>query len=337
MLRHARPFLLVCALLLAGQASTSTLTVRRGDTLSAISKRVHVPVADLARANGLANPNLIRQGQVLRIPSRGASPFAGLGTWVDVYDFSPEFQVGRRPPAVTPAAVDRMAAAGVRTLFLQAAAATPRVSGLLVDPPLLNAFLTRAHARGLQVVAWYLPPLRSVDTDMQRLAAMRDFRAKGQSFDGIAVDIESTSLHPAARSTALVQLARRLRSATQLPLGAIVMPPVLLEVVNPSFWPGFPWSSLTSSFDAWLPMTYWTLRTPASGYRDAGRYTSESVRRLRARIGPTALIHPIGGLGTTDAASYAAFVRTTRALGVAGRSVYDFASTPASAWSVLRG
>src|SRR5207244_6467843 len=142
----------------------------------------------------------ILEGQVLRIPSRSSSPFTGLGTWVDVYDYSPEFQVGGRPPAITPAAVDRMAANGVRTLYLQAAVSTARVAGLLVDPPLLTAFVARAHARGMQVVGWYHPPLRSVDADVQRLAAMRDFRAKGLGFDALAVDIESTSLSPGARS-----------------------------------------------------------------------------------------------------------------------------------------
>ena len=336
--RYIRPLLIVVALLAAAQASTSTVTVRRGDTLTSIAKQARVPVSDLARANGLRDSNRIRVGQVLRVPgadASSASPFAGLGTWVDVYDFSPEFQTRNAAPVVTPTIVDRMAAAGVRTLYLQAAVSSGRAG--VIDAPIVGGFLNRAHGRGMRVVAWYLPTLRSVDTDLRKFTALRDFRANGQRFDGLGVDIESTSLTPKARSDAVVQLSKRLRASTRLPLGAIVMPPGFLDVVSPNFWPGFPWSALKPSYDAWLPMAYWTLRTSTSGYRDAARYTSDTVTRLRARLGGRAAIHPIGGLGTTDAASYAAFVGAAKRAGVAGWSVYDFATTPSAAWRVLRG
>lgn len=338
MLRYIRPFAAVVALFAAAQATTSSVTVRRGDTLSSIAKQVRVPVAVLVRANGLRDADHIRAGQVLRVPVAGgqpASPFAGLGTWVDVYDFSPEFQDRHASPAVTPAAVDRMVTDGVKTLYLQAA--MPTGGGGVVDPSLVGAFLIRAHARGMRVVAWYLPLLRSVDADFQHLAALRDFRAGGQRFDGLAVDIESTVLSPAARSAAVVQLSKRLRASTRLPLGAVVMPPTFLDVVSPRFWPGFPWSALNQSYDAWLPMTYWTLRTSSSGYRDAARYTTDTIARLRSRLGRGAIIHPIGGLASGDVASDASFAGAARRAGVIGWSVYDFATTPATAWRALRG
>lgn len=44
-----------------------TYTVRRGDTLFQIGRRVGRSVAELAAANGIKNPNLIFPGQVLRI------------------------------------------------------------------------------------------------------------------------------------------------------------------------------------------------------------------------------------------------------------------------------
>ena len=62
------------------------------------------------------------------------SPYAGLGTWVDVYDWSREFTGGR--PVVGPADVDAMAAAGVQTLYIQTAKAED--TGDLVDPDLLR-------------------------------------------------------------------------------------------------------------------------------------------------------------------------------------------------------
>lgn len=45
-----------------------TYVVQRGDTLSAIARRFRTTVADLARANRIANPNRIFRGQVLIVP-----------------------------------------------------------------------------------------------------------------------------------------------------------------------------------------------------------------------------------------------------------------------------
>ncbi|MEW5738304.1 MAG: phage tail tip lysozyme [Myxococcota bacterium] len=49
-------------------------TVRPGDTLSAIGARFGVSYQSIARANGIANPNLIYSGQQLVIPGRGTAP-----------------------------------------------------------------------------------------------------------------------------------------------------------------------------------------------------------------------------------------------------------------------
>ena len=48
--------------------------VRPGDTLSAIGARFGVSYQDIARASGIANPNVIRAGQVLTIPGRSGAP-----------------------------------------------------------------------------------------------------------------------------------------------------------------------------------------------------------------------------------------------------------------------
>lgn len=52
----------------APAVATATYVVRQGDTAWDIASRVGITVAALAEANGLANPSLIRIGQVLTIP-----------------------------------------------------------------------------------------------------------------------------------------------------------------------------------------------------------------------------------------------------------------------------
>ena len=45
----------------------ATYTVKKGDTLSAIAKQYGSTVNDIAKANGISNPNLIYAGQTLNI------------------------------------------------------------------------------------------------------------------------------------------------------------------------------------------------------------------------------------------------------------------------------
>jgi LysM repeat protein len=48
--------------------------VRPGENLTVIARRYGVSVNDLARHNGIANPNLLRVGQSLRIPTQTSPP-----------------------------------------------------------------------------------------------------------------------------------------------------------------------------------------------------------------------------------------------------------------------
>lgn len=56
------------------QAGTIIHVVQRGETLAQIARRYGVGVAELARLNGIANPNRIFVGQALRIPSSAQPP-----------------------------------------------------------------------------------------------------------------------------------------------------------------------------------------------------------------------------------------------------------------------
>ncbi|MEA3077400.1 MAG: hypothetical protein QOF60_2308 [Actinomycetota bacterium] len=255
--------------------------------------------------------------------------YAGLGTWVDVYDWS---HYRNTTPTVGPDQVDEMAAAGVQTIFLQTAKNdTPDP---IAEPELLLPIIQRAHQRGLRVVAWYLPTLEDVDNDLNRLLASAQL-----DVDGLAVDIEARNVGDVAeRNRRLIDLSTRLRAA--LPgraIGAIVLPPVVLEVVNPNYWPDFPYAEIAPSYDVWQTMGYWTNRKADSGYRDPYRYTDENIRRLRNNLGnPLAPVHPVGGVGSQGPDDVEAFLRAAVENGAIGGSVYDWRTTRAEAWPSLR-
>jgi murein DD-endopeptidase MepM/ murein hydrolase activator NlpD len=65
---------LLALLLFALVASAGTYRVHRGDTLGAIAQKAGLSVGTLARANGIADPDRLVEGQVLTIPS--AAPAA---------------------------------------------------------------------------------------------------------------------------------------------------------------------------------------------------------------------------------------------------------------------
>jgi hypothetical protein len=264
-------------------------------------------------------------------PARDLSPYDGLGTWVDAYDYGPAYQTEGHSPAVSPDDVAAMADAGVRTIYLQVSRDDERSPDGFVDHELLAEFVQEAHDRDMAVVGWYLPTFSSVTTDLGHLQDLLEWEDDGHRLDGVGVDIEFTEdvPNPAVRNHRLVRLTEQLDElAADTPLGAIVLPPVLTEVVNPDFWPDFPWSELAPHYDIWLPMSYWSLRTPESGYRDGGTYERESVERLRANLGDEdAVVHGIGGIGDeVTGGELLAFAQALSAEGAVGGSVYDWAT-----------
>jgi hypothetical protein len=271
--------------------------------------------------------------------TRNVDAFRGLGTWIDVYDFVPAFHQGGAPAPVTGATVDDLAALGVRTIYLQAAIDDTRATGLIVDRRRVASLLQRAHDDGVRVVAWYYVQLVDATRDRKRLDALLDFRASGERFDAIALDIESRQVADLTeRNQRLVRLARQVRAhAGKRAIGAIVYPAVQTEVINPRLWPNFPYRKLARSVDVWLPMAYWTYRDPP--YRDAFTYTDESVRRLRKDLGnPDAAVHPIGGLAASSTpADLRRLVKAARRVHALGWSIYDADTTATTAWRFLRG
>ena len=161
--------------------------------------------------------------------------------------------------------------------------------------------LRAAHDANLRVVAWYLPHFNDVNADFRRERALLNFKANGQQFDGLAVDIEWNRgvPDPTERNAALVDLSKRVRKlAGDRPVGAIVLEPLFLDVVSPDYWPEFPWRQLSSLYDVWLPTLYWTNRSADSGYKEGFKYTDENIRQVRSNLGDkSAPVHAIGAGG----------------------------------------
>jgi len=287
-------------------------------------------------ALGRAPAALVNEEPVVR----DLDPYRGHGAWVDAFDFAPAYQSGGATPAFVPASVDAMAEAGVRTVFVQATRNDSRSPAGLVDRARLAQILVRAHRNDMRVVGWYLPTFADVGADLARLEAIAGFEVLGHRFDGVAVDIEFTEDVPdhAVRNRQLVELSRRFRASSGTDaIGAIVLPPVQLEVVNRDLWPDFPYDRLAEYYDVWLPMSYWTFRREDSGYNDGYAYNEESTRRLRVNLDdPEVAVHGIGGIGdVAETDDLEGFLRSLVDTGSIGGSIYDWTTLTEQGRDVL--
>lgn len=60
-------------------STAGSYTVKKGDSLWAISSRTGVPVSELMKANGISNPNLVRPGTSLSIPATNSNTLSTTG------------------------------------------------------------------------------------------------------------------------------------------------------------------------------------------------------------------------------------------------------------------
>lgn len=261
-----------------------------------------------------------------RRPRIGA--YRGLGSWVDIYD---EAQLDR--PGVT---IRRMFERGVRTLYLE----TSNYSRdrAILYPRATQRFIHAAHARGMKVVAWYLPGFGNLRRDRRRsMAAIRFRTSKGHRFDSFALDIEASIVEPPAKRTRrLLKLSRFLRRKVgpRYPLGAIIPSPRGMQLVK-GYWPDFPYRGLARIYDVFVPMGYYTYRTDT--LEEARDYTRRNVRIIRNETGmPSVPIHAIGGISDDSSrAEVRGFVRAAREHGVLGASLYAYDHTTAGHWAEL--
>ena len=73
-------YLFLIFILISSCSSYRTYTIVRGDTLSGIAKRYGTTYQEIARLNGIADPNKIRVGQVIKIPDSSGSGSSGSGS-----------------------------------------------------------------------------------------------------------------------------------------------------------------------------------------------------------------------------------------------------------------
>jgi hypothetical protein len=257
-----------------------------------------------------------------------ASVFGGLGTWVDIYDGAVY--------AAPERAAQRIAARNVQTVWVETANDGAKVD--VVNPVQLGRLVDALHARGVRVVAWYLPGHVTPAVDLRRSLAMLSFRtATGGAFDGVALDVESTKLQNVGlRSQRAVALTRQLRQAAgDTPLAVIPFNPRGLER-RPTTWPRFPWADLAATADAFAPMVY--TGGGLKGFDATYGYVTRALRLVRLNTGdPDVQIHVAGGvadrLGTEELAGFVAAVADDGS--TIGVSLYDWMTTPPRAWKAL--
>jgi hypothetical protein len=258
-----------------------------------------------------------------------ASVYSGLGTWISIYGT----KAYNRPNEVAAS----IAARGVKTVYVETSNYSQPAD--IVRPGQLGTFVDALHARGLNVVAWYLPGFVKPALDLRRsLAAIHFATPAGGAFDGFALDIEATAVkRVGVRTQRMLTLSRELRAAAgdSYPLGAIIPSPRGMQI-KPAYWPAFPYEELADIYDVFLPMVYWTYST--RGPDGAYGYLSWALFLLRSGAGnPDVPVHLVGGTSyrasDDEERAFAQLVANDGHL--QGWSLYDWFGTSAPAWKAL--
>lgn len=260
----------------------------------------------------------------------GAGPadiaaYEGLGTWLDMFNARP----WRSPEA----AVEEMWEHGTRTIYVETSNFSQRFT--IFKPEEMGRLIEAAHARDMNVVAWYLPSFKNIHKDLKRSEAAIEFESpSGERFDSFALDIESTGVADiTTRNERAISLSKRIRRFTgdDYPLGAIIPDPA-----GQLYWPFFPYASLYEYYDVFLPMGYYTYRT--NGYEGVLRYTKRNIQIIRDVLDDeTVPIHVIGGLaGSATKAEVRAFVAAAVKKKAMGGSLYDYPIMKEWEWTKLQ-
>ena len=153
-------------------------TVKPSDTLLKIALDNGQNWKDLARWNGIENPNIIEIGQVLRVVPPGADPALPATRPVVVAKVDSKPLEARTPPATASTPVTAPAAAGSGPV-VAATPAAPAAASAVPAPAIPAAPVVPAAApQGDDAVAWLWPASGPVTT------AFDDVKSKGLAISG---------------------------------------------------------------------------------------------------------------------------------------------------------
>jgi murein DD-endopeptidase MepM/ murein hydrolase activator NlpD len=150
-------------------AAASVHVVNRGDTLMSIAQRNHVPVADLARANGLDPKTPLKLGTKITVP--GARSAAA-----DAPAPAAPVAAAAAPTAVAAAPIKMASAEPAQKVRMASATATPEAAVAAAESPVKTAEATGA----LPTFRW---PVRG------RVITSYGAKTNGKSNDGINVAV----------------------------------------------------------------------------------------------------------------------------------------------------
>lgn len=252
-------------------------------------------------------------------------PFAGLSTWIDIYDTD----------LTSRQQIDRAAAGGVELIFVQSARHKSPTD--IQDPVRLGEVLELAHDRGMLVMVWYVPDFVRERRDFRRSQAAIAFTSpRGDRPDAFGLDIEiEDQQNIAVRTERLLRLSAALRDwvGKDYPMAAIVLPPLQLDL-RPTWWPNFPYAELRPYYDVYVPMSYSSFR--GTDAQTTYSWNVENVQEMRRRAGDPALpVHIAGGIAD-NFPEVGVFVRAVRDAGAIGGGLYDLHTTHPDAWAILR-
>lgn len=168
----------------ANNAGGGTITVKAGDTLSAIAARNGTTVAALAAANGIANPDRITIGQVLKLggaPAGGGNAGAGQGGGTGGAPAVPVAPTGKLNPEEIAALAKQAGEAGMSTdQFIEILKANSGSSSSQVDE--LRAKLGIPN---LVDETFKQPTKSTLDTykELYDMAGLRDIQSKISEVD----------------------------------------------------------------------------------------------------------------------------------------------------------
>ena len=316
------------ALPTATQTATSLPPATQAPTEAAAAEPVtdFAPQRDKKKSKQRDKPAQPPEAEVALPPlSEQLQPFAGLSTWIDIYDLD-----------MTPAQqIDMAAAGGVELIFVQTA--RHKSTRDIEEPGRLGQVIELAHDRGMQVMTWYVPDFVHDRRDLRRSQAAIGFVSpRGDRPDAFGLDIEvEDNPDPADRSARLLRLSAALRewAGPDFPLAAIVLPPLQLDL-RADWWPDFPFAGLRSYYDAYIPMSYSSFR--GTDAKTTYNWNVGNVVEMRKRTGDPALpVHLAGGIAD-DFPEVGVFVRAVRDSESIGGGLYDLHTTHPDAWAILR-